>query len=90
MKEYKNILIAAKCKKDFEPIVGVYLINGSMQLIGEAQLRKNKKNIYADFKVEVEIDEYYPEVKFINIIDSIVLYKKEGKALIKSIGEQLL
>ena len=51
MKEYKNILIATKIRLDFEPHVGVFLINGKMQLIGEAELSKKGKNLYANIKV---------------------------------------
>ena len=89
MKEYKNILIATKIRLNFEPHVGVFLINGKMQLIGEAELSKKGKNLYADIKVDIEIDEYYPEVKFINTIDSLILTSTESSPLIKSIREQL-
>ena len=89
MKVYKNILVATKCKKDFESQVGVFLINASMQLIGEAELSKKGRNLYADFKVEIDIDEYYPDVKFINTIDSIILNKSRSTPFIDSIKKQL-
>ena len=90
MKEYKNILIATKIKLNFEPLVGVFLISRRMQLIGEAELHKKGKNLYADFKVEMDIEEYYPQIKYINTIDSLILTSTENTPLIKSIGEQLI
>jgi hypothetical protein len=89
MPEYKNILVEQKCRKKFDRDVAVYLVN-PIELVGEAQLRMEGRDLYADLIIDFEADEFYPDVSsWYNEIDCLFLIRSNKDPGIKKIKDQV-
>ncbi|HUS00954.1 MAG TPA: hypothetical protein VMY77_04465 [Chitinophagaceae bacterium] len=90
MPKYKRILIYTNCFQDFETEVGIYVVNSSINLVGEAILTKEKNNLYADLKTSADLFDLYPDTRSLgNKIDLVIFTKSPGRSNVISIREQL-
>ena len=88
MINYTDILIVKNCKQDFDTEVGIFIMEGTCQLVGDASLKLEGKNLYADIKASVDLSEYFPSPRSLaNKIDLLML-TRSGEQTINSIGEQ--
>ena len=89
MPAYQNILVALDFRMNYESEVGVFLITGSVEYLGEAQLYHKGFKLYANMAMDKDVSDYYPEVNSIaGKVDVLVLHADCRHEKIQSIKVQ--